>query len=278
MRALQAQQWRSSLDNYKIDMQKAIIDHHQKRILQLESILDGWFSSQHGSMVGNEKVGPSPVYTPRPRISKPFNSAQRRVLRKQGRPFIDMSAVKNGSFADSDSAGGKVQGIETSWQVQRDYTAGLQAELNEKNTRLKSTETLLERLQVDVCAAHEKERSRWAHFLDEFKQNCERELLRRQGEVAKLHQLLSCWINRFMELQEQVGIPSGPGHRRRLSEKYEAELHELCSRTASQATGLHSSLKNIQHLASESPWSRDTAGKSRTSYPSISAGDSPLAS
>jgi len=197
----------------------------------------------------------------------------------KGGPLIDMSKVRTGgSFVDPDSAGAKVQTMETNWQVQRDYTAGLQAEVAEKTMRLKNSEALLARLQLDVCTAHQRERDRWSGFLADFKTNCERELLRRQGEVVRLHKLLSTWIHRFMELQEQVGVPSGAGHRRRLSAKYEAELRELCSKTGSQASSLNSALERVQAFASETPWRLEKASLPCASLPNICAGDSPVSS
>lgn len=228
-----------------------------------------------------DKIGttPCPTYTPRPHISRPFNreTSQRRVLRK-GTPLIDMSKVRTGgSFVDPDSAGAKLQAMETNWQVQRDYTAGLQAEVAEKTIRLQNTEALLARLQQDVSTAHQRERDRWAGFLADFKANCERELMRRQGEVVRLHTLLSTWIHRFLELQEQVGIPSGPGHRRRLSAKYEAELRELCGKTGSQASSLNSALERVQAFALETPW-RPEKASIPSSLPHCCAGDSPVAS
>lgn len=282
MRALQAQQCRAALEHHKQNMQQYQCEHLQKRITQLESILDSLFTAHHSVVSQLDKLGasPYPAYTPRPHISRPFNSetSQRRLLRKGG-PLIDMSKVRTGgSFVDQDSAGAKLQTMETNWQVQRDYTAGLQAEVAEKTMRLKSTDTLLERLQQDISTAHLRERDRWARFLGNFKSNCERELMRRQAEVVRLHSLLSTWIHRFMELQEQVGIPSGQGHRRRLSAKYEAELRDLCNKTGTQASSLNSALERVQAYASDTPWQPEKPSIPRATLPNCSAGDSPVSS
>ena len=298
MRVAHSLLWKHSLVRHKFAMKVMLVEHQAKRIAQLEEMMDAIYNAHNNYCALVDKMGGESaklhgdVGSPRARIMKPFSKVtiQRKTARLNTvRPHIDMSKLRT-SFADRASlvevdSGGTTSGgnlwiknMEMNLQTQTNYNRGLQAGLAENEEELKQTQQFLDTLQAQICRAHRQERERWQRFFEVFQCNCERELLRKQDEVAQLNQLLGSWITKFMALQEQVGIPSGPGHHRRtLSKQYEVELKQLCEVTSKSTVGNGDSIQKVRMMASHSPLhSTKTSAPRGVSMPTqVSAGDTP---
>ena len=53
---------------------------------------------------------------------------------------------------------------------------------------------------------------RWEQILNDYKENCNSELLRKQTEIKRLNDVLGTWICKYMELQET--LPTEESERR----------------------------------------------------------------
>lgn len=56
--------------------------------------------------------------------------------------------------------------------------------------QIRQYQELLVKLESDIFRAQRSERERWQAFFFDLKENCERELIRKQLEVIKLNDIL----------------------------------------------------------------------------------------
>ncbi|OMJ74627.1 hypothetical protein SteCoe_26408 [Stentor coeruleus] len=68
----------------------------------------------------------------------------------------------------------------------------------------------IQNIEQKVSESHRRESQKWMELLNEHKENYEKELRRKQGEVIRLNELLGKWINRYMELQENLTMSDKP--------------------------------------------------------------------
>jgi hypothetical protein len=81
----------------------------------------------------------------------------------------------------------------------------------ETNKQIRNLKKLSEEMEIASRNALKLENESWQKVVDELKSLNEKEIIRKQEEVTKLHDLLAGWVFRYMELQEQKGItPSQP--------------------------------------------------------------------
>ena len=84
----------------------------------------------------------------------------------------------------------------------------------------------IQNIEIKVTESHKKEAQKWMELLQEHKETYERELKRKQGEVIRLNELLGKWINKYMELQENLNTSEKP-----LSMFYYNEIQTLIHET-----------------------------------------------
>lgn len=92
--------------------------------------------------------------------------------------------------------------LDSTHQLQTMYYQQLKQELDLVKEEKHSYKSLYSQLQQDYMETYSKEKTRWKRFLDEFKANCDKELMRRQSEINKLNQQIAHWMNMFIELQQ----------------------------------------------------------------------------
>lgn len=283
MRVSHSLKWKNSLLAHKYNMKKLLSEHQRTRISQLETMLDTLYAAYNSVSSLIDKIAPdglksaADLSTPRAHVVKSFSKGSSQ--RKMRRPTkIDMSKVKN-SFADRSSfldgesweMGGsrtfKYRTMETNLQVQSSYNGGLKAALAETEEELQRTRAFVEVLQGQICTSHEQERVRWTRFLDLFRANCEKELMRKQEEVMQLNQLLSSWIQKYMNLQEEM---SGRGP----NTPFHSELKQLCALTASAVANLSRPTDRLKALLVQSPiYAEKTSSTKLGTMVTLGAGD-----
>jgi hypothetical protein len=284
MRVSHSLKWKNSLLSHKYNMKKLLSEHQKKRIFQLETMLDTLYAAYNSVSSLIDKIAPdglksaADLSTPRAHVVKSFSkgSSQRKFRRPTK---IDMSKIRN-SFADrssflegesSEMYGGsrtfKYRTMETNLQVQTSYNGGLKAALEETEVELKRTREFVEVLQGQICTSHEQERIRWTRFLDLFKANCEKELMRKQEEVMQLNQLLSSWIQKYMNLQEE-GAGNGA------SAALYREMRQLCALTAGTMANLSNPTDRLKALIAQSPiYAEKTSSTKLGTMVTLGAGD-----
>jgi hypothetical protein len=65
-------------------------------------------------------------------------------------------------------------------------------------------------MESRIAEAFKRESQKWMDLLGEHKENYEMELRRKQMEIIRLNELLGKWINKYMELQENVAEGKQP--------------------------------------------------------------------
>lgn len=80
-------------------------------------------------------------------------------------------------------------------------------------------------VEKKATEAYKRESQKWMDLLSEHKENYERELLRKQSEVIRLNELLGKWVNKYMELQENMNSDKP------LSIMYYSQIQELIRET-----------------------------------------------
>lgn len=283
MRVSHSLKWKNSLLAHKYNMKKLLSEHQKTRIGQLEKMLDMIYASYNSVSSLIDKITPdslksaADISTPRAHVVKSFTKSSNGSKRLQRRPTkIDMSKIKNSfaeksSFLDGESmemAGSrtfKYRTIETNLQMQTSYNGGLKAALQETEEELKRTKEFLDTVQGEICTSHEQERVRWSRFLDLFKANCQKELMRKQEEVVQLNQLLSGWIQKYMSLQEQISTANSP---------QVIDLKRLIEVTKSVVTNLSDPSTRLKSLLMQSPiYAEKTSSTKLGTVVTLGAGD-----
>ena len=270
MRIGHALRWKNSLLLHKYTMKKLLADHQTERIRQLESMLDYLHDAYNSICSLTDKLGTENLKasvhletcTPRARIMKPFNkgaSSRRLFKKKPEKPTIDFSKMKNSfgdksSFYDGESAEFPVmkslryRNMEANLQMQTNYNSTLKDTLSENQSELKKTQEFMNAVQTDVFQTHQMERERWNRFLECYRANCERELLRKQDEVVELNQLLARWIQRFLSLEEEIQPKKAAK-----GDNLESDLKRLISMTFSYLSSVSGQPNRMKSLMMASP-------------------------
>ncbi|CAG9323633.1 unnamed protein product [Blepharisma stoltei] len=158
----------------------------------------------------------------------------------------------NSSFAEAESIDPsfyhtKLRAIETSFNLQQLYNEQLKKMNEEYKEELNQYKLLVSNLEGDIFTSHKNEMERWKTFVDELKNNCEQELIRKQCEVVRLNEVLGEWTTRFMELQENLSTPNKP-----LKKEMYIEIQELVRSTMSTAIYTEP-MTNINRMFGRSP-------------------------
>ena len=62
--------------------------------------------------------------------------------------------------------------------------------------------SLLQNFEANTVDSYTKNQKEWDKNLADLKENCEKELMRRQEEVRALNEILADWINKYLEIAE----------------------------------------------------------------------------
>ncbi|CAG9335345.1 unnamed protein product [Blepharisma stoltei] len=104
----------------------------------------------------------------------------------------------------------RYKNLETRFQMQEMHNFQLKNSNEQYKLVAEHNQAMLAKLEQDVFSSMREEREKWKSYLTEMKENFEKELERKQGEVVKLNQLLGEWINVYMEMQNKYNTPNKP--------------------------------------------------------------------
>jgi hypothetical protein len=94
--------------------------------------------------------------------------------------------------------------------MQQAYSLQLKAELEEMRKEAKATRAIAQDVEHQIQSDHKDERARWTAFIQEYRKATESDLKAKDQEIEKLNQVLSVWVDRYMQLQDQ-GIADAQG-------------------------------------------------------------------
>ena len=96
----------------------------------------------------------------------------------------------------------KIGLLDSSYSVQMMYNQQLKQEIELVVAEKNSYKNLYSQFQGESYKMFEKEKGRWKGFLDKFKGNCDKELMRRQNEINQLNLQIAHWMSMYVELQQ----------------------------------------------------------------------------
>ncbi len=277
-RIIHALEWRNSLYKHKYEIKRNVCRQQQAHIRSLEDMLDHLHESYNHLIKLMEKQELDLLHKPsllesqfsfsKAKIVRPVSSQNFKggfVGRKdkssktlapikaltpnpviQGRRGSD-SVVKMNSFMESEvdtyTVNKKLKFLEANLQIQKMYNLQIKQVLEENKDECTRIKSLLSTFETNVFQTQKQERDKWNSFLNEFKMNCEQELMRKHEEVVRLNSVLADWIHKFMELQQKTGIPSSKGHQKSLSNQFMDELRKLYESTSAATSPMDSFLR-----------------------------------
>ncbi|OMJ80828.1 hypothetical protein SteCoe_18830 [Stentor coeruleus] len=118
--------------------------------------------------------------------------------------------------------------LESNLQIQSLYNDQLKKSNEIITVERNSYKKLLDNLTSENSNVYAKEKDRWREFLDDFKDLCEKELVRKQLEINKLNELLGKWIHKYMELEDILGYKT---KKKVLNESHKIQIEELLRQT-----------------------------------------------
>lgn len=123
--------------------------------------------------------------------------------------------------------------------IHRNLNQELQLGLDVAKAELKSYKDSIGKVTDKLQVVHDSHQKQMKSILLEYKVQCQIELKRRQDEISVLHEVMAHWINQYMDLQQNIGIPTskGVGHRRSLSTQYVDMIKKLCKKTEKVTQG-----------------------------------------
>ena len=137
---------------------------------------------------------------------------------------LKLSKVGRSSFDIPAETINKHLFIESSLQIQILYNNQLKKSNEILTTERNSYKELLNKLIDENSDVYSREKERWKGFIDEFKDICEKELVRKQLEINRLNELLGIWMHKYMELEDCL---AGNCNIRTLAKKHKEEIEEL---------------------------------------------------
>lgn len=172
------------------------------------------------------------VSTPRARILRPLQHSS--SIRPPGVSSVskDRSSFwdRSHSFLDSEELlSVRLRHFEATLQAQQGYTLLLKAELDESRRETDTTHHLTSTLHSEITKDRVEERKRWEDYISDYKSIVNTIIASKDGEIKKLNEVLSVWVDRFVQLQEQVNGQGGPGGTE--------EMRRLCMWTVREVRG-----------------------------------------
>ena len=284
-RALHASEWKLSIVKHKYEMKRVLALHQAEKIKALESMVDYLHDSythivklSETTEVREPKLELQPktpaklIKTLKPGVRR--NARSNTVKGIEVRSSGSLNSINNTKYSGEDDSHEpsnepsnfvrKVKSLETSLHLQQIYNQQLKKMAEESKSQTEEFKNMTKDLEKQVYTSQKEERERWRGFISELKENCEKELLRKQEEINRLNEVLGEWVNKFMEVQEK--------HKSRKNPDYE-EIKSLLESTFVSRENFQNSGKNYLHspLTSSIGFSPSTPSRR-----GLSSGDSPL--
>lgn len=153
----------------------------------------------------------SPVSKKRKMLRSFYSKSFKSIGEPTEKSFISLGLSPSIDI-DGDFITQKMKILETKLNIEETFNTQLKSAYESLQKELYEQNHLYDLSKNTLIKNFNEEKSRWGHFFNEIRANCEKELIRKQEEVRKLNELLAEWINNFMEIQE--GIVTKEFHRK----------------------------------------------------------------
>ena len=204
-RALHSLDWKLSVVKHKYDMKRFLCQHQCQHIKSLEDMVDFLHDSYNNfvDLHQKEHIKP-PLQKGFSKVTQTIRSANRSSTAKPNSPKTPHRAL--GSFVETSenpNIFSKLKAMETSLNLQKLYNTQLKQAAQDSDLQTNQYKQILEELEKEVHECQRQERERWKKFFEELCDNSQKELVRKQQEVVRLHELVADWATQFMEVQNK---------------------------------------------------------------------------
>lgn len=210
--AYQALEWRLQLTELKLDLSE-----------QTVSRLEGHLHKQHELVTLLQASCSRVLLQAKAEESTPlkWHSFVRRVdrhsqrAREALRSCTPLASASPGAASDLRVAspfslepdeGSRLRALRNSLELQELQSAQLHELLAAKTIEADSYLSVIQEMEQMVFTAHKLERAKWSEYLEQYRENCEAELVRRQKEVSALSKALARWVEKYTDLQSSVVV------------------------------------------------------------------------
>ena len=192
--------------------------HLSTRVKSLEDLLDLMQKTYSSTLELMDKVNNdisrsslAEAFTPRARILKPFQRSPTFQHTSGGPNRSDHASRdrssfwdKSRSFVDSEEVlSARLRNYEATLQSQQAYTVLMREELEEAKREREISRRIVEDVRRDIEEERQGERKRWEEYTSEYKTATDLDLASKDHAITKLNEVLSIWVDRYTQLQEQ---------------------------------------------------------------------------
>lgn len=214
-------QWREKLVKEKYNLKVKLLSVQEKKIASLESILDRMQKSysklielieRSNSVVSNsfviEEVRKGNIVKPiKGKIAKQGTLTRKHSRYSNKNPsnagFSPVS--RKGSVHDLSENSVKFRAIKSGFQLQCLYNEQLRQDLNTIKNERNSYKALYLDLQLQHLEVYNREKKRWENYVEQLKDACNHELVRKQNEINKLNEQVGEWMEMYQQLRANDG-------------------------------------------------------------------------
>jgi len=241
-RTARSYEWKNALLLHSYTMKHQNAKHLSIRVKSLEDLLDLVQKTYANTMELMEKVNKDRCrgcqvegLTPRARVLKPFQRSPT-FNHASGAPnrsdhaSRDRSSFwdKSRSFVESEEVlSARLRNYEVTLQSQQAYTVLMREELEEAKREREEGRALVLQVRREIEDERKGERKRWEDYIEEYKTATDIDLISKDQAITKLNEVLSIWVDRYMQLQEQS------------SSAQLEDLRQLCNWTVQSIRSLH---------------------------------------
>lgn len=208
--AYQALEWRLQLTELKLDLSEQTVNRlegHLRKQHELVTLLQASCSR----LLLQAKVEESTPLKWHSFVRRVDRHSQR--AREALRSCTPLASASPGTASDLRIAspfslepeeGSRLRALRNSLDLQELQNAQLHELLAAKTAEADSYLTVIQDMEQMVFTAHKLERAKWSEYLQQYQENCEAELIRRQKEVAALTRALARWVEKYTDMQSSV--------------------------------------------------------------------------
>ena len=258
--------WKYKLIREKMNLRSKVIMAQKERIITLEKMVNSLHNSFNKLMEIVENLEKDQAHHEKPNdlagkgkfiryLKSPITPQPPEELvnvRKELRmgtsaPFKLNPNLKRYSLQVSNSWNKQLY-LESDLQMQMLYNQQLKKSNETLIAERNSYKQLLDDLSKENSQVYAREKDRWKEFIEDFKQICEQELVRKQMEINKLNELLGEWVHKYIEIDDSVvNSRKNLDFEQRVSIEYllkETKIHVRPTKLFIQESPLHCRFKS----------------------------------
>ena len=207
--AYEGLQWRLHLTEMKLDLSEQTVgrlEKHVKKQQELIGLLQSLCTRLHQTRIDD--------FTPvkfKSFVRKVDRHSQR--ARDNLRSFTPLDSASPGTVSDIRFASpysfepddcNRVKILRTNLDLQETQNAQLHELLAAKSKEADTLNTVIHDMEQMSYTAYKLERAKWSEYIQQYRENCEMEIMRKHNEAAGLSKALAKWVERYTDMQSSM--------------------------------------------------------------------------